>query len=145
MTRRFSGVSIQGILQLLSGSEPGLARWLDGNLFAGLRVPALAAGARRHHENTESGKPHLVARLQRGSDVVEYPIHRLGGIVLGQAGRIRKLLDEIVFVHGWLLLYGRPGFGPALLSRFSLCPRSLGGVKPPRKGEKARIRRIFVV
>src|SRR6185312_4913579 len=92
--------SVERILQLLAGPEARLLGRLDGDLFAGLGISALAAGAGCHDKDAKAGEPHLFSGLEGGSDEVEDPIHGLGGIVLGKTGRIRKLLDEVVLVHG---------------------------------------------
>jgi len=90
---------VQGILQLLAGAEARLLGRLDRDLFAGLRIAALATGAGRHHEHAEPCEPDLVARLERSRDQVEHAIHGFGRVILGQARMIGQLLDEIVLVH----------------------------------------------
>src|ERR1700761_2390437 len=77
---------VERVLELLARAEAGLLGRLDGDLFAGLGIAPLAAGARRDHESAEAGQPHLVTRLQGRRDEVEYAIHGLGRGVLVQAG-----------------------------------------------------------
>src|SRR5579871_1800222 len=84
---------VEGILELLAGAEAGLLGRLDGDLFAGLRIAALAARPRRHNEHAEPGEPDFFARLKRGRDQIEHAIHRLGGVILRQAGMVGQLLD----------------------------------------------------
>ena len=100
--------TIPAILELLAGAEAWLLGGLDGDFLTGLGITPLAAGAGGHHEDAEAGETHLVPFLQRGGDDVEGTVHRLGGVVLGQARRIRKLLDQVVLVHGRLLFVTLP-------------------------------------
>ncbi len=59
-SRRKRNALIQRVLELLAGTEAGLLGRLDGDLFAGLRVAALAAGAvaRRRRRRSRSGALH---------------------------------------------------------------------------------------
>src|SRR6185312_9694722 len=108
---------VEGILELLAGAEARLLGGLDGDLLAGLRIAALAAGARGHHEHAEAREADFLTRFERGGDQVEHALDRLGGGVLVDARVLGELLDEIILVHG-----------DGSFARFAASQRSLGPV-----------------
>ena len=94
---------VQGILELLAGTETRLLRRFDRDFLAGLRIAAFAARPRGHHEYAKPGESYFIAAFQSFGDEIENAIYGLRRIVLHETRAVRKLLDEIVLIHGRLL------------------------------------------
>src|SRR5262249_32268962 len=91
--------SVDRVFQTLAGLELGLIGSRDLDFGAGRRVTARAGFALGDGEGAETDQPNLIASLQRCGDRVEYGVHSLASLSLGNLRLIGDHADQIVFVH----------------------------------------------
>src|SRR5262245_44175046 len=115
---------VQGIFELLAGAETGLLGRLDRDFLARLRIAAFAARALRHHEDAKARQSYSIAALKRLGNEVKYAIYGFRRIVLHETRAVRKLLNEVVLVHGM-----------APFTRVALRGGTLGRAASPAKGK----------
>ena len=92
-------LSLRCPLQRLSGLELRCPAGLDRQRLAGIGVPPHPSRSLGHCERAETLERHFLALGQCSRDRLEHGVDRLAGGVLGQAGDVGDVVDQIGFVH----------------------------------------------
>src|SRR5256714_5282115 len=104
-----TGSVVDGLLELRPGAEARDPRGRDVDWLAGTRVLALAGAALGDVELAETGEGNLAPAAERRLDRIQDRFDGLFGVLLGQIGVLRDLVDEFGLRHLRLLRGRREG------------------------------------